>query len=115
MQCASRSLGTLDLIGLFGVDTRGSETKPATVDSEWQKGWLSRLTDMYSEQAASSGVTFHSSFLSAADPCLLLVLLYRMEFDLLVIPNGLTQFGLHGERLLSSIVSRRNANVLVCA
>jgi hypothetical protein len=114
IQCASRTLGTLDLIGIFGVDTRGSETRPAIVDSEWQKGWLSRLTDRYSEQAASLGVTFHSKFLPANDPCLILDLLYRMEFDLIVLPKSLTQFGIHGERLMPSIISRRDVNVLVC-
>ena len=114
IQCASRSLATLDLVGIFGVDTRGSETKPAINEGEWQKGWLIRLTEMYSEQATSSGVTFNSRFLPADDPSLLLDLLYRMDFDLLVIPKGLTQFGLHGERLMPTIVNRRNANVLVC-
>jgi hypothetical protein len=114
LQCASRSLGNLDLIGLFGVETRGGETKAAQDEGEWQKGWLSRLVDMYSEQAGCRGVTFNSRFLPAQDPCRVLDLLYRMEFDLLVIPNGLSQFGIHGERLLPSIISRRNVNVLVC-
>jgi len=41
-------------------------------------------------------------------------MLYRMEFDLLVIPKRLSQFGIHGERLMPSIISRRNVNVLVC-
>lgn len=31
-----------------------------------------------------------------------------------VIPNGLTRFGNHGERLVPTVISRRNANVLVC-
>jgi hypothetical protein len=37
-----------------------------------------------------------------------------MEFDVLVMPKGLAQFGLHGERLTPSILRRNSANVLVC-
>src|SRR5215471_3554287 len=114
LQCSSRSLGTLELIGIFGIDTRGAEIKATADDCEWQKGWLNRLVDVYSEEAAASGVTFNSRFLAAHDPCLILDMLYRMEFDLLVIPKSLSQFGIHGERLMPSIISRKNVNVLVC-
>jgi hypothetical protein len=114
MQCARRSTGTLNLIGIVGIDTRQDEPTATVGDCEWQRGWLSRLADMYSEQACTSGVTFNVRFLHANDPCVLLDTLYRMDFDLIVIPKALTQFGLHGERLMPSIVSRRNANVLVC-
>src|SRR5262249_36198023 len=38
LQCASRSLGTLDLIGIFGVDTRGGDVRASADDSEWQRG-----------------------------------------------------------------------------
>lgn len=114
LQCSSRSLGTLDLVGIFGIDTRGGEIKARTDNCEWQKGWLSRLVDEYSHQAEASGVTFNSRLLPANDPCLILDMLYRMEFDLLVLPKSLSQFGIHGERLLPSIISRRNVNVLVC-
>lgn len=114
LHCAGRSLGTLDLIGIFGIDTRGHEIKVTADDCEWQKGWLSRLADLYSQQAEASGVTFNSRFVPANDPCFILDLLYQMEFDLLVIPKSLSQFGIHGERLMPSIINRRSANVLVC-
>jgi len=114
LQCARRSTGTLDLIGIVGIDTRKGEPAATVGDCEWQKGWLTRLAEMYSEQARTSRVTFKARFLHANDPCVLLDTLYSMEFDLIVIPKALTQFGLHGERLMPSIVSRRNVNVLVC-
>jgi hypothetical protein len=114
MQCAGRSLGTLDFIGIFGIDTRGSDVKVSADDGEWQQGWLNRLADVYSQHAERRGVTFNSRLLPANDPCLVLDLLYRLEFDLLVLPKSLTQFGIHGERLMPSILSRRNVNVLVC-
>jgi len=114
IHCSMRSFGTLDLIGLFGIDTRGSEITASTDDCEWQKGWLDRLVDMYSHQADKSGVTLRHRFLPGYDPCIVLDLLYRMEFDLLVIPKRLSRFGVHGERLMPSIVERRNVNVLVC-
>jgi hypothetical protein len=115
VQCASRALGTLDFIGLFGIDISGSETTAKVDNREWQRNWLIQLVNMYSEQAQADGVTFNSKLLPANDPCFVLDMLYRMEFDLLVMPKSLTDFGIHGERLMSSIIGRRNANVLVCA
>jgi len=115
IQCASRALGRLHFFGIFGVDTRSDEAIDSPEDCEWQKGWLSRLVDMYSQRAVAQGVTFDSTLLPANDPCLLLDALYRMEFDLVVIPKTLTRFGVHGERLMPSIISRHNANVLVCS
>jgi hypothetical protein len=114
MQYAHRSLGNLDLIGIFGIDARDGDIKVVTDDSDWQKGWLSRLAGAYLQQAEASGVTFTSQFLPAHDPCVVLDLLYRMTFDLLVIPKRLSQFGIHGERLMPSIINRKNVNVLVC-
>lgn len=115
LQCASRALGKLHLFGIFGVDTRSNEAVASTDDCEWQKGWLSRLIEMYSQRAAMEGVKFDSILLPAHDPCVLLDTLYKMEFDLVVIPKSLTRFGVHGERLMPSIISRHNANVLVCS
>ena len=114
VRCASRTLGTLQLIGLFGIDTRAAEVTASSDNCEWQKAWLTRLVEMYSEHAQFDNVAFHSRLVPANDPCCVLDLLYRMEFDLLVVPKGLTRFGTHGERLMSSILNRRNANVLVC-
>jgi hypothetical protein len=114
MFCARRSFATLDLIGIFGIRTSGRDIEATAGDSEWQKGWLGRLADAYSEQAEASGVMLNSRFLAADDPCVVLDLLYRMDFNLLVVPKSLTQFGIHGERLIPSIISRRDVNVLVC-
>jgi hypothetical protein len=115
LNCASRVLGTLDFIGVAGFEPGCNEARPVSAEhAEWQKGWLRRLAELYSEQAQADGVTFRSTILTAEDPCLLLDNLYRMDFDLLVIPKSLTQFGIHGERLMPSIINRRNANVLVC-
>src|SRR5262249_23593491 len=72
-------------VGIFGIDTRGSEITASTDHCEWQKGWLSRLVDIYSRQAEESGFTFRHRFLPGYDPCVVLDLLYRAEFDLLVI------------------------------
>jgi hypothetical protein len=114
LQFASRSLCNLEFMGVFGLSS-GTD-KPPTIreDYEWHKGWLNRLVEMYSEQAASDGVALSFRLFPAGDPCALLDVLYRMDFDLIVIPKRLAGFGVRGERLLASIVSRRNANVLVC-
>src|SRR5262249_16432153 len=114
MGYASRCHGTLHLIGIFGIDARAGDIKTVTDDGGWQKGRQSRLWDAYLQQAEESDVTLNSRFLPAHDPCVVLDLLYRMKFDLLVIPKRLSQFGIHGERLIPSIITRKNVNVLVC-
>jgi|SRR5262245_1664369 len=111
---AKRSLATVDLVGIFGVRIGTSEASTAADDYEWQKGWLSSLAQRYTQQALADGVSFNSVLFPANDPCTLLDTLRRMRFDLIVIPNGLTRFGNHGERLVPTVISRRNANVLIC-
>src|SRR5262245_11809082 len=115
LHLASRSLAALDFIGVFGI-SNGAAGEPSVLheDYEWQRGWLTRLVEMYAEQASANGVAFNASFFPANDPCRLLDTLQRMDFDLIVIPSGLSRFGIHGERLMPAIVDRRNSNVLVC-
>src|SRR5262245_7715410 len=114
LQFASRSLARLDLIGIFGIRLGTSEASASADDYEWQKGWLSSLAQRYAQQAIADGVSMNSKLFPADDPCALLDTLNRMRFDLIVVPNGLTRFGNHGERLVPTVISRRNANVLVC-
>jgi hypothetical protein len=114
LEIARRSLAALDLVGIFGIRIGTGEASSSPDDYEWQKGWLSRLVERYGQQAIADGVTLNSILFPANDPCALLDTLYRMRFDLIVIPNGLTRFGNHGERLVPTVISRRNANVLVC-
>src|SRR5262249_33364807 len=56
LQCARRSLGSIDLIGIVGIDTRTGEPAVTAGDGEWQEGWLRRLADMYSEQTRDYGI-----------------------------------------------------------
>jgi len=109
-----RSFAALDLVGIFGVRIGTSEASSSPDDDEWQKGWLSRLVERYAQQAITDGVSMNSMLFPANDPCGVLDTLYRMRFDLIVIPNGLTRFGNHGERLVPTVINRRNANVWVC-
>jgi hypothetical protein len=114
LQFASRSFARLDLIGIFGIRIGTSEASSSPDDYEWQKGWLSSLVQRYAQQAIADGVSVNSTLFAANDPCAVLDTINRMRFDLIVIPNRLTRFGNHGERLVPTVISRRNANVLVC-
>jgi hypothetical protein len=113
LRFASKHLGTIDLVGIFGINFQTGE--PSADDHEWQKQWLCRLVDKYSEQAINEGIPFSSRLFPANDPCSILDSLYQTNSDLIVIPRSLTRFGAHGERLMPSIVSRTDTNVLVCA
>jgi hypothetical protein len=114
LEFARRSFGTLHLVGIFGIRIGTSEASSSPDDYEWQKGWLIRMVERHVQQASAYGVTMNSMLFPANEPCALLDTLYRMRFDLIVIPNGLTRFGNHGERLVPSVINRRNANVWVC-
>jgi hypothetical protein len=114
LQLASRSFSKLDFMGIFGINSETGEASTSSEDCQRQNGWLSSLAEMYLEEARADGVIFSSRFFPANDPCALLDTLYHMDFDLIVIPKSLTRFGNHGERLMPSIVSRINTNVLVC-
>jgi hypothetical protein len=113
LRFAAECLGTIDLIGIFGIDQQTGE--PSTDNYEWQKAWLCRLAGIYSEQATAKGIAFNVRLFTAHDPCLILDSLYQAKADLVVLPKSLTRFGVHGERLMPSIVSRIDTNVLVCA
>jgi hypothetical protein len=114
LEFARRSFGTLHLVGIFGIRIGTSEASSSPDDYEWQKGWLIRMVERHVQQASAYGVTMNSMLFPANEPCALLDTLYRMRFDLIVIPNGLTRFGNRGERLVPSVINRRNANVWVC-
>jgi len=114
LEFARRSLGTLHLVGIFGIRIGTSEASSSPDDYEWQKGWLIRMVERYVQQASADGVSMNSTLFPANEPSALLDTLYRMRFDLIVIPNGLTRFGNHGERLVPTVINRRKANIWVC-
>lgn len=91
-------------MGVFGINSEIGESSE----------WLSRLAEIYSEEAIAEGIAFASKLFPANEPSALLDELYHMDFDLIVIPKNLTRFGNHGERLMQSIVSRLDTSVLVC-
>src|SRR5262245_22633959 len=109
LQFASRSFAALDLIGIFGIRIGTGEASSSPDDYEWQKDWLSTLAQRYAQQAIADGVSLNSTLRAANDPCAVLDTINRMRFDLIVIPNDLTRFGKHGERLVATVISRRNA------
>jgi nucleotide-binding universal stress UspA family protein len=111
---ASRSLAPLAFIGIFGISNATGEPSQSMDDYQWQKGWLTQLADMYGLRASGNGVSFTSRLFAANEPCEILDLMSRMDFDLIVMPSSLTRFGIHGERLMPSVVNRRTSNVLVC-
>ena len=114
LHLAGRSLASLALIGIFGISSATGEPSQSTDDYQWQKGWLTSLVDMYALQASGNGVAFTSRLFAASEPGEILDLMNHMDFDLIVMPNSLTRFGIHGERLMPSVVNRRTSNVLVC-
>jgi len=113
LHLASRSLATLDFVGIFGISNVTGEPSVLREDYEWQKGWLTQLVELCKEQTTATGISFNSRLFPANDPCGLFDKLHTMDFDLVVMPRTLSRFGTHGERLMPSIVSR-SCNVLVC-
>jgi len=110
---AKRSLAALDFIGIFGLDVDTRQPSTDSDDYMWQQGWLDRLIEMYTRNAADDGVTFNAMTVPA-DGELIVHMLERTAFDLLVIPQGLFQSkgGVVGS--LHTFAVQCKSNVLVC-
>lgn len=114
LNLAGRSLAALDFIGIFGLDGETRQPSANSDDYMWQQGWLDRLIEMYTRNAADDGVTFNATTVPA-DEGLLVHMLARTAFDLLVIPQGLIRpKGQGSVSLLQSFLARCESNVLVC-
>src|SRR5262245_37031033 len=83
---AAYSLAALDFIGIFGLDVHTRQPSADSDDYMWQQGWLYRLIEMYTREAAEDGVTFNATTVPA-DEGLLVHMLEHTAFDLLVIPQ----------------------------
>src|SRR5262245_29408468 len=112
LNLAARSLAALDFIGIFGWDPETRQPSTNSNDYLWQQGWLERLIEMYTRDAADDGVTFNAMTLPS-DEGLLVHMLEETAFDLLVIPQGLlTKDG--AMSTLQPFAAHCKSNVLVC-
>jgi hypothetical protein len=86
MDLASRSLATMQLVGIYGVQQAGLDSSSAADDSEWQRGWLERLVQMYVREAEQGGVELRRT-LAAANDQPRLSAVCEGAFDLIVVPR----------------------------
>jgi hypothetical protein len=86
LELASRSLATIQLTGVFGVRPDKFEPSMLTEDYEWQRGWLERLTRLYSEQATKEGIDLRTMLVSATDQEAIFDLFNSGRFDFNILP-----------------------------
>src|SRR5262245_3526826 len=113
LNLAARSLAALDFIGIFGWDMETRRPSPNSDDYMWQQGWLERLIEMYTRDAAMDRVTFNAMTLPA-DEVLLVRMLEETAFDLLVMPQGLLRSMDEPMSPLQPFAARCKSNVLLC-
>jgi hypothetical protein len=90
LDLASRSLAAIQLIGVYGVQKGNFEPSSALEDYQWQRGWLERLVQMYSEQATKESVELCATLIAADDQQALFDVFDSGDFDLIVLPRKLS-------------------------
>ena|SRR5689334_9745711 len=113
LDLATLSLAALDFVGIFGLDVNTRKPSADSDDYTWQQGWLDRLIEMYTREAADNGVTFNATTIPA-DEGLLLHILERTAFDLLVIPQGVIRPKAGSVSVLESFLVHCDSNVFLC-
>jgi hypothetical protein len=116
LDLASRSLATLQLAGIFGVPSDPFRPSALPEDYEWQRGWLHRLTQMYSGEAAKEGIKLQTALVAASDQQAILDLFDSGRFDLIIVPYKFSDSSECGtaKALSQSLAEATKSKVLFC-
>ena len=116
LDLASRSLAAFQLAGIFGV--RPDTVEPSTLqeDYEWQRGWLRRLIEVYSGEAAQEGIELRTTLVAASDRQTISNLFESGRFDLIIVPYKFFDSSACGtaKALRQSLAEVPKSKVLFC-
>lgn len=87
LDLASRSRAAIQLVGIYGIQQDKFEPSGLAEDYEWQRGWLERLTHIYTQEAISAGIDLRATLVAAGDPQRLCEVFDGNRFDLIVLPR----------------------------
>jgi len=117
LDLAARSLATIQLIGIFGVQAGKLEPSALPEDYEWQRGWLGRLTQMYSGEAEKEGVELRTTLVAASDQQAMSELFDGSRFDLIVFPHRVSDSSDEcgtAKALMQSLAKATKSKILFC-
>src|SRR5215467_11097426 len=77
---ASRSHACVQIAGIYGVLQDRFAPSATPRDYEWHRGWIERLTEMYSQEAEQAGIELQSTMVAAYDATRLAELLNSNRF-----------------------------------
>lgn len=93
LELASASLAPIQLAGIFGVKGGSLEASKSPEDYLWQRGWLERLFQLYSDRAAIQGIELRTVLVAANDHESLSRLFGGGRFDFIVLPFRFSETG----------------------
>jgi len=117
LDLASRSLASIQVVGVYGVRQDRFEPSAMATDYEWQRCWLERLFTMYSRETAQGGIELRTSLIAASDQQMLSDLFERGEFDLIVLPRRISDQGAASDAsrtLHQSLACATGSTILYC-
>jgi hypothetical protein len=93
LDLASRSLASVQFLGVYGVKQDRLEPSDLAEDYEWQRGWIERLIQMYSQKATQGGIELQTTLAAATDQKRLSEVFESCRFDLIVLPRKFSDDG----------------------
>jgi hypothetical protein len=87
LDLALRSLASIQFVGVYGVKQDRLEPSDVAEDYEWQRKWIERLIQMYSQKAAQGGIELQATLAAASDQKMLSEAFESCRFDLIVLPR----------------------------
>jgi nucleotide-binding universal stress UspA family protein len=117
LDLASRSLASVQFVGVYGVRQDRLEPSAVPEDYEWHRGWLERLIQMYSQKASHGNVDLQAMLVAASDHERLSEVFNRGGYDLIVLPrrfsdDGAADHAFHGFH--QSLAGASESTILFC-
>ncbi|HEV3036884.1 MAG TPA: universal stress protein [Candidatus Angelobacter sp.] len=117
LDLASRSLAIVQLAGIFTVQPDRFEPSSSPDDHQWQRGWLDRLTQVYSGEAAKEGIELRTKLIAATDQHAVADMFDSGRFDLIIVPHSFSRSsndGIVAKTLSQALSTATRSKVLFC-
>jgi len=117
LDLASRSLASVQCVGVYGVRQDRLEPSAVPEDYQWHRGWLERLMQMYSQKAAQGNIDLRAMLVAANDHERLSEVLNRGGFDLIVLPRRFSDDAAVGQgfhAFQQSLADAAQSTILFC-
>lgn len=114
---ASRSLASIKIAVIYGIQESRFAPSEQSDDYEWQKGWMERLVKMYSSEAAQARIELHSTLVAANDEQQVAELFNARGFDLIVLPRRFSEVSVSDDasrKFQQQFAGATESTILLC-